>query len=183
MNPWDHLVEGTDERLRRLKRRATTLLSLRRYIAAQLASEGPEAALVELVEEYKILPDVEVNIALYPEDADIEGFAGDARQIKWTRDQLAAGNMYAWSRGVVGVRWLSRASPLVHVGHVSARNERDAIDLLLDHDMATQAARDLVSELPRDIVDIVRGMGSNEQRRQVKVFLRGKENEDWVRYE
>lgn len=184
MKPWNHLVEA-DDRLRRLKRAASqNVSSLKRYIKELNSSLGAEAALLELVLEYDILPDVEIRSSFYPEDvSEISGSTTFPAIVRWIEVQLHKGNMFAWCRGVLELRWLSRTSSHQHLGGISARNVDDADRLLLDHGLQQEAAFELLHELPTSLDRTLKDLSEHTQERMLKAFLTGKEDKEWVRYE
>lgn len=175
-------LQSTDVKLRQLERQAhQSTNALKRYIRTAKRHLGDKEAVTRLIRDFHVLPGVEVDIHIHPETGvTYQDAAGNEQAVEWVRKELEAGNEYAWCQITVYVYW-GLQHGMDRLGAVSARNRNDATQLAYEHGMVQEAVRDLLSNIKVSPLAYMAFLGDYIYRNYLKRFLRGIENEDWIR--
>jgi hypothetical protein len=183
MFKWAYLIEA-DDRLRRLEKSAkvsNSIDAIKHYIQELARSHGEGAALQSLLNEFSILPGVEVDVWFTEEDYYlIKAMLEYPSQEEWVIQQLEAGNMYAWCLAHVNISWAGVVGD-TNLGAISATGYKDAMDVVNYHGLYSEAVNYLISKI-HNKDPWKRVVISSAHRKYVRDFLSGTENKDWVRF-
>lgn len=110
--------------------------------------------MAKLVYKSLIPEDVKYELLMEPETEDFKGEFEDKSCEDWIRDQLKAGNEWAWCTVRVRVKWGDFSVVAGPLGHCSYESEEDFKKGGYYEDMRKEALEELNSNLERMLHDL-----------------------------